>query len=65
MTFILIWLLPTETKKNTKWTAEDKFQTVTNLQGQQYDLQINHQTNNLTSQSMQFRLSRFTLLTKT
>lgn len=52
-------------KKNTELTAKAKFQTMNNLQGQQYDLQGNHQANNLTSQSTQLRLLRFILLTQT
>lgn len=38
---------------------------MSNLQGQQYDLQGNHQANNLTSQSTQLRLLRSILLTQT
>ena len=62
---ILNGISPLKRKKNTELTAKAKFQTMSNLQGQQYDLQSNHQANNLTSQSTQLRLLRFILLTQT
>lgn len=62
---ILNGISPLKRKKNTELTAKAKFQTMSNLQGQQYDLQGNHQANNLTSQSTQLRLLRFILLTQT
>lgn len=62
---ILNGISPSKQKKNTELAAKAKFQTMSNLQGQQYDLQGNHQANNLTSQSTQLRLLRFILLTQT
>lgn len=62
---ILNGISPLKPKKNTELTAKAKFQTMNNLQGQQYDLQGNHQANNLISQSTRLRLLRFILLTQT